>query len=257
MERLIGMEISTFSSVGDFCNKYISEINTEINDLRIKGNTKYKSFDGKLLGHINDSYIYSFETEAEIYIPDGTRVTIASLIDKPLATVAACGEFTMMIYSPKNLGTELSEIEISVDLCQLLNALNDRLGEISGTYRTIVRELVCNGHNAISATENIRKGSDTAVKLSKSQPITFIWGPPGTGKTHTLAYIAIEHMKAGNRVLMLSHSNVSVDGAIWRVHQIQEKLKIKQNPGAIIRYGYPRDKNLLKHEFLTSFNFAL
>ena len=86
-----------------------------------------------------------------------------------------------------------------------------------------------------------------------SQPITFIWGPPGTGKTETLAKIALQHMEAGKRVLMLSYSNVSVDGAILRVFSKSAKCK----PGSMVRYGYPRDKELLRHPFLTTYNLVL
>lgn len=52
---------------------------------------------------------------------------------------------------------------------------------------------------------------------------------------------------------MLSYSNVSVDGAIKRVFQKDTKTA----PGKIVRYGYPRDKELLQHEFLTSYNLVL
>ena len=50
--------------------------------------------------------------------------------------------------------------------------------------------------------------------MSFEQPITFVWGPPGTGKTQTLAKIALKHIENEEKVLMLSYSNVSVDGAV-------------------------------------------
>ena len=55
--------------------------------------------------------------------------------------------------------------------------------------------------------------------------VTFIWGPPGTGKTYTLAQIAIKCIENNERVLIISHSNVAVDGAIERiVKNLEERL---------------------------------
>ena len=92
-----------------------------------------------------------------------------------------------------------------------------------------------------------------AMQMALSQAITFIWGPPGTGKTQILAQIAIEHIKKNHTVLMLSYSNVSVDGAIMRVHDLAPDIKA----GKLIRYGYARQPALLNHPFLTSYNYTL
>ena len=47
--------------------------------------------------------------------------------------------------------------------------------------------------NSIDQSDTeISRGQDTAVKMSFEQPITFVWGPPGTGKTQTLAKIALK-----------------------------------------------------------------
>ena len=62
-----------------------------------------------------------------------------------------------------------------------------------------------------------------------------------------------DSIKEGNRVLMLSYSNVSVDGAVKRVHDISSNKK----PGILVRYGYPRDKELMEHSYLTSYNLAI
>ena len=117
----------------------------------------------------------------------------------------------------------------------------------------IARSLILDGRRLVQFNRDILTGQENAVRLSLSQPITFVWGPPGTGKTETLAKIALQHMAKGHRVLMLSYSNVFGDGAITRVFN---KAKEK-TPGVMVRYGYPRDKELLRHEYLTSYNLAL
>ena len=51
---------------------------------------------------------------------------------------------------------------------------------------------------------------------------------------------------------MLSYSNVSVDGALLRVAN-----KLDFSAGSVIRYGYPRMKELLESETLSSYQFVL
>ncbi len=250
-------KIPAFASVDGFCEKFSSEVSKEIYQLRSNAGNKYKAFDGKRIGYANGAYIYSFETESELYIPEGTQITIVSVSDKTTATIGNCEEFSMIIYSSHNLDNEISEIEFTVEFWQLLTALNERLSEMKDAYSPIAKALICDGQYAMSPSEDINKGSDTAIKMSSSQPITFIWGPPGTGKTHTLAQIALKHIQAGNRVLMLSYSNVSVDGAVLKIDEIQKKRRIRQIPGQVLRYGYPRQKELLDHDFLTSFNYVI
>lgn len=56
-----------------------------------------------------------------------------------------------------------------------------------------------------------------ALKKALSQDITFIWGPPGTGKTKTLAAIATELFRRENRVLLISLANKTLDHLFQQV----------------------------------------
>ncbi|NLD47725.1 MAG: AAA family ATPase [Clostridiaceae bacterium] len=169
------------------------------------------------------------------------------------AIVVYCEDFTIVISSSENLGDSISVIEFSAEPWRLLNSLIDRLKKLKQNPTPIVRALVCEGRKKVQCGKPINKGQDLALCMSTEQPVVFIWGPPGTGKTETLAKIALEHIMLKHRVLMLSYSNVSVDGAINRVF----KKDIQNSPGKLVRYGYPRDKELLNHEYLTSYNLVL
>ncbi|MFZ5611053.1 MAG: AAA domain-containing protein [Bacillota bacterium] len=99
------------------------------------------------------------------------------------------------------------------------------------------------------------------MKKALQEPVLYIWGPPGTGKTETLSRIAINHLAKGHRVLVISHSNVAVDEAIRRIYKkIWEPgtpKNFKYKPGSILRYGYPKMPDVRNNEELTSFNLVL
>ena len=228
---------------------------SEIAYLRKNGGKRTKIIDGKLVEAKNGRFVYSFESDSELNLPDNTQISLwpSSTTESIPAVVLNCEDFTVIIASTKNFGDAIPVIEFSAEPWRLLRYLIDRLKRLRDNASPIVESLVCDGRKMIQFGKEIKMGQDTACQMSISQAITFIWGPPGTGKTETLAKIALMHLKQGHRVLMLSYSNVSVDGAIWRVF----KKDTQNKPGKLVRYGYPRDKALLQHEYLTSYNLTL
>lgn len=64
--------------------------------------------------------------------------------------------------------------------------------------------------------------NDTQASTSRhllGQQVHLLWGPPGTGKTHTLGAVIAEHMRRGNTCLLLSTSNVAVDELVKSVRR--------------------------------------
>ena len=249
------IHVPVYHSVADFCASQKHLLSSEITFLKNHGGKHIKLMNGKLVEKKQLYYIYSFESDSELGYPDNTQITIwppdnHSGIN---GIIVNCEEFTVIIATLKMLSGSLAVIEFSSEPWRLLTFLQKRMEEIEIHPSPIVKALVCDGKKHIDFSSTITKGQDNACHMSTSQPITFVWGPPGTGKTETLANIALIHLQKKYRVLMLSYSNVSVDGAVWRVFE-----KAKHLPyGSVVRYGYPKDKSLLHHDYLTAYNQAL
>jgi len=65
-----------------------------------------------------------------------------------------------------------------------------------------------------------------AINKSLSQNVTFIWGPPGTGKTITLASLAAFLIKNDRRVLLSALSNKALDQLLIKtVEQLKDNLE--------------------------------
>lgn len=240
------------ASFEQFKNVYRRAVNTEISYLRETGGRRYRIIDGERLQTDNNTYVYSFETDSELHFPDGTTIKLW-FPDKIIpAQVISCEEFNIVIQPIEFIGEKIESVEFTAEPWQLMEALVERIDELNAETAPIAYELACKGTYQVDQRKFIALGQNLALQKATSESITFVWGPPGTGKTTTLAKIALEHILNGNRVLMISYSNVSVDGAVLKIANMSD-----QKPGVIIRYGYPRMKELLESETLTSYSYVL
>lgn len=73
-----------------------------------------------------------------------------------------------------------------------------------------------------------------AGRVILNSPLSYIWGPPGTGKTsHVLAPVVKACAKAGEKVLVLAPTNLAVDNALDAV------LRLTQDSSTVLRLGIP------------------
>ncbi|GAA2566215.1 hypothetical protein GCM10010210_47120 [Pseudonocardia hydrocarbonoxydans] len=81
-----------------------------------------------------------------------------------------------------------------------------------------------------------------AVNSGLCDGITWLWGPPGTGKTTTLSVLVDELRRRGLRTLLTAPTNTAVDIAL------QAALGRMGNttPGSVVRVGQPTDTRLVK-----------
>lgn len=253
-EKDKSVQIKPFASVADFCQAYRMALSAEISFIRMTGGKHILLQEGKRIGRDNGRFVYLLESEDELNYPEGTPVTIWKGQSQISGKILNGEAFSVYLISELDLGAEVEMLDISAEACYLLQSVSERLMDLSLEPSEIAQDLICNGLKEIDyRNSDIAKGQETAVRMSLEQPITFVWGPPGTGKTQTLAKIAWAHIDKGERVLMLSYSNVSVDGAILRV----TSLKNDVFPGQLVRYGFPKDKRISEHPYLSSYNLAI
>lgn len=244
--------VKRFNNVEDFVDYYNQALSEEISYIRTKGGKRIRLTDGKYIENSKSVYLYSFEADSEYFFPDGMEIRIYYAGRNFLGTIVTCDDFYLTISSSIFIGKEVSTVKISADPWQLLAALQDRMEELKDNPSPIVKKIICEGYNNIIPGD-ILTGQENALSNARSLPVSFIWGPPGTGKTETLAKIALDCIEKGQSVLMLSYSNVSVDGATLRV----DKLKESYVGGEILRYGYARDSALDGERCLASYEYTI
>ncbi|KMS76664.1 hypothetical protein ACM01_02050 [Streptomyces viridochromogenes] len=78
-----------------------------------------------------------------------------------------------------------------------------------------------------------------AYRACLGEGVHLVWGPPGTGKTTVLKRAIGDLIARGERVLLVSATNVAVDNALLGV--VREK---RHSPGEIVRVGPPHLKEV-------------
>jgi len=82
----------------------------------------------------------------------------------------------------------------------------------------------------------LNSSQQKAIELCCRSDLAFVWGPPGTGKTHTLGHIATELLHQGLRVLITSTTNAAVDQALEQLATL-ESARPFFDAARIVRLG--------------------
>lgn len=153
---------------------------------------------------------------------------------------------TINLIEPDFLGKfrdwlEANQGRMLPEIWQKLSAINQQpLGEA---------ELGLTGDRLI----NLRQAQQRALKTTLPN-ITYLWGPPGTGKTFTLAYIAQSLLNRGYKVLLLAPTNVAVDTALLATFKA---FNLAPPGGYLLRAGFPERKELYQHPVLLAWQETL
>lgn len=252
---------STSSSIPGL-KKYQDALKTEKLFLMQGGGKKYKVTHGRLLAKSTNAYSYLFDLEAELYIADDAPIKISTGMESASGTVLMCEDFQIIVQLETGLGDQVASAVISVEPWKLLEALEDRLEHtININASKMANTLVNEGPSLATKlpVDKIPKGQDQVIAKAMSEPVTIVWGPPGTGKTHTMSELAIRFIEKGYSVLIVSHSNVSVDGVAKKIDELlRQKGKTSVlKAGTVLRYGYVRDEALNRNPYVNSFYYAV
>ncbi len=209
--------------------------------------------DGKVLDLARMSGVeYSFYVEPELFLPDGVDVTWYGDDRRVQGAVVFRNGDYIEIWFDSEIGGDLSNVEVYAGVPDFLDILSTRLQERRGNPSPLALELMeARLSHAKSAVAWPEEPADYASEILKRH-LVFVWGPPGTGKTYTLAEVARRLVLAGRRVLMISNTNVAVDQAV-----IELAKGIDGSGKVVSRFGVPKDKRIVGNDRLSSYEMAL
>ncbi|MEH7121257.1 AAA domain-containing protein [Neobacillus vireti] len=240
------------TTIVSYLREWQQALQNEINYLKKFGSNKYLVSHGRLLS-TEGSFSYYFETSTSLRIPVGSAIRLEWGGMSQNGRILSSEGIGVIIALEQSYGDLISEATLYHDPWELLEQLIERLDEIKKNKqkRLRVKKLMDPSMPATHPVEKIKSAVHELVLRSKYNPVTFVWGPPGTGKTYTLARTAANKYFQEKRVLILSHSNQAVDVLIGELSDFIKK-KNRFREGDVLRYGFGTSEQLADREAVTT-----
>lgn len=225
-------------------DKYKSEIEAEVAYIQSKSIRKeYSLTDGEFIYSEGEDGFYQFPNYQFLNFAPDTGATYKVNSISRVGYISYCTHEFLEICI-QSFTEPIDSITMVVDSSRLLSMLSSRVENLDQN-NPMLRMLIDEYKHPKHTQNNPQTGFESAKEMVENGFITMIWGPPGTGKTYTLANLALDYMKRGRKVLIMSQSNISVDGAILKIINIAEKNGSKESiKGKVFRYGMAREPNL-------------
>ena len=173
-----------------------------------------KTSNGRYLGEINSKFVFEFEADL------GERITQGAIISDPLFLL----EKQISILSadePFENAVALSSIGIA---------------EYIKVDPLLPNKSFMDGLNLLQSD---------ALEVVAKNSVTYIWGPPGTGKTTTMGSIVAALASLGQKVLLVSNTNLAIDTALERCLDRFSDVK-ELSGGEMLRLGTMVKPELIK-----------
>jgi DNA-directed RNA polymerase subunit RPC12/RpoP len=239
-------------SVQSYLKEWRRALMIEVNHLKEHGGERHTLRKGSLLTRGQNEAVYLFHLSADLFLPDGAPVRFVFQGEEDRGEIITADNQELILRLPY-LGRDVEQLDIYSEPWELLESLNARLDEIAEVKSKRVRiKRLMTGEAPVKHTEKKPENALHEVILrSHYNAVTYIWGPPGTGKTYTLSRIAASHYRRGKKILILSHSNAAVDVLMLALTSYVEEKKLFKR-GAVIRYGTSRNEQIKNHAALLS-----
>ncbi len=159
---------------------------------------------------------------------------------------------SVVVAVPIDLGEYVPLARLQNDLTYLLRVLIERIEDLAEDANPAGKRLLGlqpPSGNRVSADPSWLEPNEApndeqrdAIESGLGRDLTFIWGPPGTGKTQTIGTLSVELFRRGRSVLLVSHTNAAVDQALLKVAKYSDQSELAQ--GLILRLGDPKDERV-------------
>ncbi len=193
---------------------------------------------------------YGFELpEANEQLAAGGQGSLRTPRGELRVTIERCEDLRITVTSDQPIDLNAHPITLVVAPWFLYERLLQALGDLHVDRHAISLALTLFGKRPHRRTASslrsdhaaLNPSQRAAVQLCSDSELAFIWGPPGTGKTATLAHVIEELLAQDQRILIASTTNAAID-------QILAKLAARPwfapaiEAGTLVRLGRSEDE---------------
>jgi hypothetical protein len=218
-------------------NEISSALDAEIIAAQDK-KTEYTIYDGRRGKILNDLIVYTFHLSGEEKI-DPNNITEVRYNDSPIPNATLLGikgqKAHVGIPQDYQLPKMVRMLTIVSDPSFILKKLQEQIEGLSrrDTPQQSLLDAVFGSKKYLHAhykeddwksdgVERFNERQKEAVEKAQTNPVLFIWGPPGTGKTTILGKIISDYVKQDETVLLCSNTNRAVDVSILKALEVSE-----------------------------------
>ena len=215
--------------------------------------------EGLFIKKLGDAYCYQFSV---------SQLTLQSIqVDRPHrleinkrhieGSIISGGDGLIVVELSSDYGKILHRIDVVFDVSVLLDLVDRRLVDIDrepSKWNTSIpatlfadieletgSPLICHcDHLNRFDGKPLKEDQQNVVNHVLQHSFSLIWGPPGTGKTHTLLAVLAEFLANGKRILFASNTNSAIDNVLEKIIGKEcpyTQLREKRDNGFIVRLG--------------------
>jgi translation initiation factor 2 beta subunit (eIF-2beta)/eIF-5 len=239
------------ASIQEVIEQWKKALNIEVNHLKTQGGEKLTISDGKCLRKNQKGATYWFMLASDALLPESTPIRVEHKSQSYHGRIVSVDGFDVILEMDTYFGDEIAVAFLFNEPWELLVALSKRLDAIqeNPNKHNRVKRLMSGKSPAKHPKEKIKNSVHEVTLRAKYNSTTFIWGPPGTGKTYTLARMIAQHYLWGKKILVMAHSNAAVDVLLLELAEFIQKKQLWK-PGEILRYGFSADPKVREQDDL-------
>lgn len=253
--KLAGTKLS--APLQAVCRALADEVNAAQGD----PSRAFEVTEGRLVYGKDDGFLYSFKADIALPIPPETPVRLQIEGQEAVKGVlVVLHDFDVLFQLQKDLGENIPRAKVSSEPWFIHDALRKRLedelereaGDLGVPLALLGLDDLPTAEDAVAVErgKQILKGlgitslvpneaQEMALGCCAGSRLHFVWGPPGTGKTASLAQVVRTLVAGGERCLILAHANAAVDVAMLRVADAFSNAN-ELAEGKVLRVGIPQ-----------------
>ena len=205
--------------------EFAEALRDELSAIEKNGQSSILLLSGQRVEHNGPDFWYRFFIDYMPSIPADTPCNLIVEKKSYNVTVVSVNESEITVSSKEPLPPTIASARLENGSTVLIERMIKRIEDNSSKENPVGERMLDKEipFKAISHAEVDKLGAElnqlqeNAVFSAITNDITFIWGPPGTGKTTVIGTIIKNLYKNKRSVLVVSHTNIAVDGAIEKV----------------------------------------
>jgi hypothetical protein len=199
-------------------------------------------------------YACEFPEDGELF--EEAKVDVQVRGKRVEGSIASITGGKLVLALKEDLGPRLEHVILLVDATALLEALKTKIEQVDKKELTFNRALADAVVGAAKPppdpeagdlpepTASLNAPQKWAYTRALTKAISYIWGPPGCGKTWTLGEITRATLRRGERLLVCSNTNKAMDQILYKICENLGPQDEAMKAGHVVRVGQIADDKL-------------